>query len=153
GGRVHERSGRRSPARGCRSRSPRAERRGRTPPPGNAQDPCGSERGSGTVRGLQPLRDRHCTAFGWVGSQTSDKEELRVNRITRDELQAKLQRGDKFKLVMTLPARAHISKRIPTSLHFGTVDEALAALDPDEEIVVYCAGDPCAASLRAYYLL
>ena len=76
-----------------------------------------------------------------------------MNLITRDELRAKLNRGERFKLVMTLPARAHISKRIPTSLHFDSVDEALAALDPGEEIVIYCAGDPCASSIRAYYLL
>jgi hypothetical protein len=64
-----------------------------------------------------------------------------------------LARGERFKLVMTLPARAQISKRIPRSLHFDSVDEALAALDPGEEIVIYCAGDPCASSIRAYYLL
>jgi rhodanese-related sulfurtransferase len=76
-----------------------------------------------------------------------------VNLITRDELRAKLQKGERFKLVMTLPAHPHISKRIPTSLHFGTIDEALAALDLDDEVVIYCAGEPCAASIRAYYLL
>ena len=76
-----------------------------------------------------------------------------MNVITRDELRAKLQRGEKFKLVMTLSASAYSSKRIPTSLHFDTIDEALAALDPGEEIVVYCAGVSCAASIRAYYLL
>ena len=50
-------------------------------------------------------------------------------------------------------AHAYSAKRIPTSLYFGTIKEALAALDPEEEIVVYCANVPCPASIRAYYLL
>ena len=76
-----------------------------------------------------------------------------MNLITRDELRAKLDRGERFALVMTLSAHAYSAKRIPTSLHFGTINEALAALDPKEEIVVYCADVPCPASIRAYYLL
>jgi rhodanese-related sulfurtransferase len=76
-----------------------------------------------------------------------------VNLITRDELRAKLDRGERFVLVMTLSAHAYSAKRIPTSLYFGTVNEALATLDPEEEIVVYCADVPCPASIRAYYSL
>jgi 3-mercaptopyruvate sulfurtransferase SseA len=76
-----------------------------------------------------------------------------VNLITREELRAKLDRGERFKLVMTLSAHAYGAKHIPTSLYFDTINEALAALDPEEEIVVYCADVPCPASIRAYYLL
>jgi 3-mercaptopyruvate sulfurtransferase SseA len=76
-----------------------------------------------------------------------------MNLITRDELRAKLDRGDQFKLVMTFSEFAYRAKHIPTSLHFETVKETLGALNPAEEIVVYCTGVHCAASIYAYYLL
>ena len=76
-----------------------------------------------------------------------------MNLITRDELREKLERHDEFKLVMTLPASAFRAKHIPGSLHFETPDEALAALDRADEIVVYCADLSCPASIRAYRLL
>jgi 3-mercaptopyruvate sulfurtransferase SseA len=53
---------------------------------------------------------------------------------------------------MTLSAHAYRAKHIPTSLYFDTIDEALAALDPEEVIVVYCGDVACPASIRAYYL-
>jgi rhodanese-related sulfurtransferase len=73
--------------------------------------------------------------------------------ITRDELRQKLERGDEFKLVMTLSALAYRAKHIPTSCHFETIGEALVALDTAEEIIVYCADVYCAASIYAYRLL
>ena len=76
-----------------------------------------------------------------------------MNLIARDELRRKLERGDKFKLVMTLPELAYRTKHIPGSLHFETIDEALAALDRKDEIVVYCADVHCVASIYAYGLL
>jgi rhodanese-related sulfurtransferase len=76
-----------------------------------------------------------------------------MNLISRDELRAKLERGEDFKLVMTLSGSAYRAKHIPGSLHFETVEEALAALDPEEEIVVYCADVYCPASIYAYHLL
>jgi rhodanese-related sulfurtransferase len=76
-----------------------------------------------------------------------------MNLITRDELRAKLDRGDEFKLVMTLSGFAYRAKHIPSSLHFETVEDAVAALDREDEIVVYCADVHCAASIYAYRLL
>jgi rhodanese-related sulfurtransferase len=76
-----------------------------------------------------------------------------MNLISRHELQAKLERGDDFKLLMVLSADAYRAKHIPGSLHFATWHDALAALDPTEEIVVYCAGMYCAASIRFHSLL
>jgi rhodanese-related sulfurtransferase len=76
-----------------------------------------------------------------------------MNLITRDELRAKLDRGDEFKLVMTLSEFAYRAKHIPRSLHFETVTETLGPLDPEEEIVVCCADVHCSASIYAYYLL
>ena len=76
-----------------------------------------------------------------------------MNTITREDLHRKLERHEEFKLVMTLSGFAYETKHIPGSLHFETVDAALAALDPDDEIVVYCADVYCAASIYAYRLL
>ena len=76
-----------------------------------------------------------------------------MNLITREELRAKLDRGEELRLVMTLSVNAYLAKRIPSSLHFETIEEALEALDRGDEIVVYCANVACAASIRAYYLL
>ena len=76
-----------------------------------------------------------------------------MNLISRDELRDKLDRGDEFKLVMTLSESAYRAKHIPTSLRLEGVEEALGALDPREEIVVYCADVQCPASIYAYSLL
>jgi rhodanese-related sulfurtransferase len=73
--------------------------------------------------------------------------------IARDKLWEKLERGDEFKLVMTLSALAYQAKHIPTSLHFETAEDMIDALDPGEEIIVYCADLHCAASIYTYRLL
>lgn len=73
-----------------------------------------------------------------------------VRIIDREELKAKLDRGDDFKLVMTLHEWAFRAAHIPGSIHFPTIEEALAALDPDDEIVVYCSDLACVASQFAY---
>jgi rhodanese-related sulfurtransferase len=73
--------------------------------------------------------------------------------IGREELRQKLERGDRFKLVMALREAPHRAGRIPGSIAFPTVAAALAALDPNEEIVVYCTGWPCAASQVAQRVL
>jgi rhodanese-related sulfurtransferase len=76
-----------------------------------------------------------------------------MNLITREELRAKLDRRDEFKLVMTLSELAFEAKHIPTSLHFETVHDTMAALETEDEIVVYCADVRCPASIYAYYAL
>jgi rhodanese-related sulfurtransferase len=76
-----------------------------------------------------------------------------MNIIERDELRKKLERGDGVQLVMALPERAFQAKRIPGTRHFETVGEALDALDPGDEIVVYCATVYCPASIYVYTLL
>jgi rhodanese-related sulfurtransferase len=68
-------------------------------------------------------------------------------------LREKLERGGELQLVMALSAHAFEAKRIPGSRHFETVGEALEALDPHEEIVLYCATMYCPASIYAYKLL
>ena len=76
-----------------------------------------------------------------------------IQTISRDELKAKLDASDDFKLVMTLHEWAYRAARIQGSLHFSTVYGAYAALDPDDEIVVYCSDPACVASQYAYHAL
>jgi rhodanese-related sulfurtransferase len=73
--------------------------------------------------------------------------------ISRDELKQKLERNDNFKLVMALGDWEYRAKHIPGSLHFPTPQDALAELSQDDEIVVYCSGYPCSASVGAYEYL
>ena len=73
--------------------------------------------------------------------------------ISREELRRKLDRGDELKLVMALPAIPHRDKRIPGSLSFESVDQVVAALDPEDEVVVYCSDVHCPASIYVYALL
>jgi 3-mercaptopyruvate sulfurtransferase SseA len=73
--------------------------------------------------------------------------------ISREELKAKLDRGDDFKLVMVLGEPAFRAAHIPGSLHFSSIQEGLARLSPDDDIVVYCSDVTCMASQTVYWLL
>ena len=73
--------------------------------------------------------------------------------IERDELREKLERGDDFKLAMVLGDWAYRAKRIPGSLNVTTPEAALDMLEPEDEIVVYCSSESCAASRYAYQIL
>ena len=74
--------------------------------------------------------------------------------ISRDELKRKLELKDQFRLVMALGDWQYRAKHIPGSLHFATLQDALAELSPGDEIVVYCSNPACPASVCAYeYLL
>jgi len=70
--------------------------------------------------------------------------------IGRDELKAKLDRGDPFKLIMALNRWAFDAKHIPGSLHFDTPDELYAAVKPDDEVIVYCSNVDCLSSVALY---
>jgi rhodanese-related sulfurtransferase len=73
-----------------------------------------------------------------------------IRTIGREELKAKLDGGADLKLVMALNRWAFDAKHIPGSLHFDTPDEAYAALQPDDEIVVYCSNVDCLSSVALY---
>jgi rhodanese-related sulfurtransferase len=76
--------------------------------------------------------------------------------IGREELKAKLDRGDDFKLVMTLGEWAFQLSHIPGSLNVSSFEQArelLSPVDKDEEIVVYCSDANCIASQAAYRFL
>ncbi len=76
-----------------------------------------------------------------------------VNRITRDQLKAKLDGGEKIYLVEALPEKYFLEKHLP-----GAIDlphDRVAELAPEllsdraAEIVVYCASTTCQNSTIA----
>lgn len=69
------------------------------------------------------------------------------------ELKEKLDRGDTFKLVMTLGEWEYSTKHIPGSLRASTVEEALKTLHLRDEIILYDSGPPCTASRMACRIL
>jgi rhodanese-related sulfurtransferase len=74
-----------------------------------------------------------------------------VRTIDREDLVAKLQRSDRFRLVMALNEWAFRAKHIPGSEHFNSPEEVFSSLSPDDEIVVYCTSVDCHASLALYH--
>ena len=82
---------------------------------------------------------------------TSDEVQL----ITREELKAKLDRGDDFKLVMVLEEWAYRLKHIPSSINIPIAFRPWGPsdLELEDEIVVYCSGEECFASKFAYTIL
>ena len=73
-----------------------------------------------------------------------------IRTIGRDELKSKLDRGDDFKLIMALNRWAFDAKHIPGSLHFDTPADLYAAIQPDDEVVVYCSAVDCLSSVALY---
>jgi len=76
-----------------------------------------------------------------------------IKTIEREELKAKLDRGDDLKLIMAMHEWGFRAAHIPGSLHYNTVEEANQALDLHDEIVVYCSDPACVASQFAYQWL
>ncbi|MDT5267878.1 MAG: hypothetical protein QOH49_64 [Acidobacteriota bacterium] len=66
-----------------------------------------------------------------------------VATISRDDLKGKIDRGDKFVLVETLPAVAYHHEHLPGALNLppDRVMELAPQLLPDKgaEIIVYCS--------------
>jgi rhodanese-related sulfurtransferase len=73
-----------------------------------------------------------------------------IRTIGREELKAKLDRGEPMKLIMSLNRWAFDAKHIPGSLHFDSPDELYAAVNPDDEVIVYCSNVNCLASVAVY---
>jgi len=66
-----------------------------------------------------------------------------VKTISRDDLREKIDRGDKFSLVETLPKVAYQHAHLPGAINLppDRVTELASSLLPDKsaDIVVYCA--------------
>ena len=73
-----------------------------------------------------------------------------LRTIGRDELKAKLDRGEPIKLIMALNRWAYDAKHIPGSLHFDRPDELYSAVHPDDEVIVYCSHVDCLSSVALY---
>jgi rhodanese-related sulfurtransferase len=73
-----------------------------------------------------------------------------IRTISREELKAKLDGGEPFKLIMALNRWAFDSKHIPGSLHFDSPQDLYAAVRPEDEVVVYCSQVDCLSSVAMY---
>lgn len=73
--------------------------------------------------------------------------------ISREKLKEKIDRGDDFKLVMVLGEWAYSAKHIPGSINVTSPEEGRKELKLEDEIVVYCSGKACIASIAAYKML
>lgn len=76
-----------------------------------------------------------------------------MKEISAEELKAKIDRGDDFRLVMTLGDLAFQGKHIPGSIDLHEPETLLSELDKGEDIVVYCSDRLCPASMMAYHYL
>jgi rhodanese-related sulfurtransferase len=73
-----------------------------------------------------------------------------LRTISRDELRTKLDRGDRFTLIMALNRWAFDAKHIPGSVHFDAPEALYAAVKPEDEVVVYCSQVDCLSSVAMY---
>ena len=73
-----------------------------------------------------------------------------MDTINRDELRGKIDQGDRFRLVETLPEDSFHEGHIPGAVNLppDRIRDAAAGMlpDHDEEIVVYCGSASCSAS-------
>ncbi len=76
-----------------------------------------------------------------------------MNLISHEELKKKIDNNEEFKLVMALDDFAFNAKHIPGSIQVDNEEKAKKLLSPEDEIVVYCSGPNCTASIFAYNLL
>jgi rhodanese-related sulfurtransferase len=73
-----------------------------------------------------------------------------IRTIGRKELTVKIDHGEPIKLIMALNRWAYDAKHIPGSLHFDSPSELYAAVQRDDEIIVYCSNVDCLASVALY---
>ncbi len=78
---------------------------------------------------------------------------MSINRISREELKEKLDRGDKFKLVNALGEWAFNAKHIPGSINISNIHDAKKMLGADDDIVIYCSNPVYIAIIVGYQLL
>jgi rhodanese-related sulfurtransferase len=76
-----------------------------------------------------------------------------IRTITADELKAKLDAHEPLRLVNALGDWEYKAKHIPGSEHYTDTDDTLAALSPDDQIIVYCSNPLCRASQDLYKTL
>ena len=63
-----------------------------------------------------------------------------VRTISREELKEKMERGDEFVLVETLPEEAFRREHLPGAVNLSDMDQVPALLpDKSAEIITYCS--------------
>jgi len=83
----------------------------------------------------------------WLYGYTSRKgaRDLLVEDISREELKAKMERGEDFVLLEALPEKSYRRSHLPGAINLPPRQTGLAEeLVPDKEaeVVVYCASPP-----------
>jgi rhodanese-related sulfurtransferase len=76
-----------------------------------------------------------------------------IATISREDLKAKLDKGEPIKLVMALTRWAFDAKHIPGSLHFDDPNDLYGSLNEEDEIIVYCSNVDCLSSVALYRVL
>jgi len=76
-----------------------------------------------------------------------------MKTISTQELKAKLDRGEDFKLLMAFDGWRFESGHIPGSLSAGSPAAAMQLVSPQECVVVYCTSPDCVASQVLYRAL
>ena len=76
-----------------------------------------------------------------------------IRLITLEQVKEKLAEGHGFILAMTLDEYAFQHKHIPGSICLQSKEDAIRLFEPQDEIVVYCSGEVCTASIMAYHFL
>ncbi len=78
---------------------------------------------------------------------------MHADTISREELKAKLDRGEALRLVMVHGRGAFDALHIPGSVFVTSLPEAYAMLGQEEDIVVYCSSEVCPRGWGALGLL
>lgn len=76
-----------------------------------------------------------------------------IKTISTEQLKARLDRGDDFKLVMAFDDWRFRAAHIPGSIGVGSPAAAMQLLRPEDDVVVYCSSDDCLASKLLYRAL
>ena len=78
---------------------------------------------------------------------------MTMKLISNNDLVAKLDSGDDFKLVMVLGERAFRNKHLPGSMYISHPSEITELLDPTDEIILYCSAPSSPASKQVYQFM
>jgi len=99
------------------------------------------------VRGIGITKEQ---AFEQAALAMTGVEQTMTDTISRDELKAKIDRGDKFQLVETLPEETFQESHLPGAVNLppDKIKQQAGRILPDKgaDIVVYCASTACTAS-------
>lgn len=76
-----------------------------------------------------------------------------MKTIKRESLKTKMDRHERFNLVMAMGRNAYDLVHIPGSRSFDSLAEAAEKLNPADEVVIYCSNEYCHANFTAYRML